>query len=580
MKLTNIELFRNKTTVTSVLQNLLEDKPESTACILIYPDKPDETYSVRQLLKRATDFAGSFESVSSDSKQLVCICLYHGLDLIAAFIGSFLAGHIPTMIAPPSPRMEREKYVLSFERMIECLRPACVVTGRDVITNLDELELGGVFTGKVIYNHEVPKRAKESDLKKFATEANPEDIVLLQHSSGTTGLQKGVALSHRAVLNQVFTYAVALSLRADDVIVSWLPLYHDMGLIACFLLPLLCGVPFVQMSPFDWVLRPVMLLEAIDRYKGTLSFLPNFAYEFLRSSVRASQMESLSLSSLRGLINCSEPVSNRTHTHFLEKFQSAGIRPDQLWACYAMAENVFAVTQSPVGIRATVDRIKRESFTNNHLSLPSEPDQKETNIFEFVSCGRPIKGTEIRIMGNDDRIYPERTIGEICIRGNSLFDGYYSRDDLTQSAFTSNGWYKTGDLGYIADGNLFITGRKKSLIIVQGRNFYSADIEAIVSEIKGVIAGRVVALGMWDERLGTESITILAETDNITPQLRGKIELEIRQRVAQELDCTVGEMHFVPPRWLIKSTSGKISHSDNKRKFLKEIVNRKSRKNA
>jgi len=188
LKLTNIELFRNKTTVTSVLQNLLEDKPESTACILIYPDKPDETYSVRQLLKRATDFAGSFESVSSDSKQLVCICLYHGLDLIAAFIGSFLAGHIPTMIAPPSPRMEREKYVLSFERMIECLRPACVVTGRDVITNLDELELGGVFTGKVIYNHEVPKRAKESDLKKFATEANPEDIVLLQHSSGTTQL--------------------------------------------------------------------------------------------------------------------------------------------------------------------------------------------------------------------------------------------------------------------------------------------------------------------------------------------------------------------------------------------------------
>ncbi|HEV8130570.1 MAG TPA: AMP-binding protein [Acidobacteriota bacterium] len=556
-------------TLTSALRERLAETPETPACTLIFLEKPEESYSLSQFLTRCSDYARHLQSVDSTQEQLVCICLYHGLDLLAAFVGSFLAGQIPTMIAPPSPRMEKEKYTSSFTKIVEHLHPRFFITDRATLGGLASLSAEGPAGCELIYQEDVSPSQARSPESSWVSPA-PESTVLIQHSSGTTGLQKGVALSHRAVLTQVHHYASILDLSAQDKIVSWLPLYHDMGLIACFLLPLLCRVPFVQLSPFDWVLRPGMLFDAIHRHQGTLCFLPNFAYEYLRSSVRHSQMSGISIASVRGLINCSEPVRAETHRRFAQTFGAAGVTPEKLWSCYAMAENVFAVTQSSVEDQMKVDVVRRAAFTEKHLALPADANGDEQR-FEFVSCGPPIPGTCIEIRDDIGNRCDERSVGEICIQGDSLFSGYYRRDDLTEAAFTGDRWYKTGDFGYLAGGELYVTGRKKDLIIVQGRNFYPSDIEAIVSETSGVVPGRVVAFGLFEERLGTESIVVLAETPATALDELEQISSTIRNEVAQQLDCTLGSVYLLPPKWLVKSTAGKIARADNKRKFLREL---------
>ncbi|HEY2930127.1 MAG TPA: AMP-binding protein [Acidobacteriota bacterium] len=551
------------------MRRRLLDDPQEELCRLIFADGPEAAFSTQDFLRRSTAYCRFFRTHSSRQQQLVCVCLYHSLDLLAAFTGAFLAGQIPSMVAPPSPRMEPQKYRLSFRRILEHLRPEYFVTEQPVLQSLGGL--AGSIDCRLVSTNEISSMT-DAELTAHWAEPSPDAVVLLQHSSGTTGLQKGVALSHRAVLAQIGHYAGVLGLTGQDRIVSWLPLYHDMGLIACFLLPLLWQVPFVQISPFDWVTRPMMLFEALHRCRGTLCFLPNFAYEFLAAGIRLSQMEGFSLQSVRGFINCSEPVSAATHRRFHARFKDAGVHPEKLWSCYAMAENVFAVTQSEPAASLKVERVDRDVFIASHKAEEIDSSSRERPVREFVSCGRPIPGTLVEVRDPSGRKCAERTVGEICIRGDSLFTGYYGRDDLTCEAFWEDHWYRTGDLGYLSGGELYVTGRKKDLIIVQGRNFYPGDIEAIVSATPGIVPGRAVAFGLMDERTGTEKIVVLAETNVSLPEELEKIQLAVRTEVAQQLDCTIGDLHLLPERWLVKSTSGKIARPDNKEKFIRELM--------
>lgn len=560
-------------TLPAVLRRRFREAPDAEACTLVFPDSADRSYSFREFFTRCCDFRESLRAALPEEGGLVCVCLYHSLDLLAAFVGGFLAGQIPAMVAPPSPRMEARKYSDSFAKILEHLHPNAFVTNAGTLRELQGFALEDAVRCRMICAEDVPGRAFLSAAGEFpGSDADPDAIVLLQHSSGTTGLQKGVALSHRAVLTQVNHYASVLKLAGSDRIVSWLPLYHDMGLIACFLLPLLSGIPFVQMSPFDWVRRPGMLFDAISRYRATLCFQPNFSYDFLSSSIRASRAADLSCASMRGFINCSEPVAAASHRRFLQRFESAGVTAEKLWSCYAMAENVFAVTQSPVGGTPGVDRVLRSAFVERHVAQSLDAAVGGREGLEFVSCGRTIPGTELEVRDDAGQPCAERVVGEILIRGDSLFEGYYRREDLSGAAFAEGGWFRTGDLGYLAGGELYVTGRKKDLIIVQGRKFYPADIEAVVSQVAGIIPGRVVAFGMLEERIGTESIVVLAETQLSEPAQSESLQSAIREEVAQQLDCTLGQIHLLPPRWLVKSTSGKIARGDSRNKFVREAM--------
>jgi acyl-CoA synthetase (AMP-forming)/AMP-acid ligase II len=397
----------------------------------------------------------------------------------------------------------------------------------------------------------------------------PDEIALLQHSSGTTGLQKGVALSHQAVFNQLGSYAEALQLRNDDVIVSWLPLYHDMGLIAGFVLPILSRVPLVLMSPFDWVRAPQRLMQSVGRYRGTLTWLPNFAYNFCAQKVRPSQLEGVDLSSWRAVINCSEPMHSASHHMFLERFHPFGLRPDALATCYAMAESVFAVTQGGIDSPVTVDHVDGRLLVTQQMAVHAQGSE---GVVQMLSAGPPIKNTRLRILDADGLDLPERRIGEIAIHSDCMLSGYFRRPDLTEKAFL-DGWYLSGDLGYLADGELYITGRKKDLIIVGGKNIYPQDLERLAGEVPGVHPGRAVAFGVFNTEMGTEDVVMLVESDEDNPAKRQAIAEQTRQRVTRGSDVALRNVQVVERGWLLKTSSGKIARSANREKYLKELSN-------
>jgi acyl-CoA synthetase (AMP-forming)/AMP-acid ligase II len=232
-----------------------------------------------------------------------------------------------------------------------------------------------------------------------------------------------------------------------------------------------------------------------------------------------------------------------------------------------MAENVFAVTQSRAGDYKVL-RVNRRLFREEHRV---ETDDTDASL-AFVSNGAPVEGTEVAVIDEHERAMPEGYVGELAVRGEYLFSGYFLREDLTREAVTAEGWYRTGDLGFVREGEVYVTGRKKDLIIVQGRNFYPADVEKVVANVEGVTAGRVVVFGLANEKTGTEGLIVLAESEEFEGERARRLSLKIRNAVAQELDCTPQDVRIVPPRWLVKSTAGKLARADNRSKYLKNFV--------
>ncbi len=380
-------------------------------------------------------------------------------------------------------------------------------------------------------------------------------------------MQKGVALSHQAVFHQLDAYANSLGLHDEDVIVSWLPLYHDMGLIAGFLMPILSGIPLVLMSPFDWVRAPYRLMQSISKYRGTLTWLPNFAYNFCAQKIRDRHVEGVDLSSLRAVINCSEPVRWESHRAFFDHFQKYGLNWSALQTSYAMAENVFGVTQSPLGGEPLVVEIDREAFMVERLArtpFDGRPSMK------MMSSGRPLENVSIRILDVEGSDLPDYAIGEVALQSNCMLTGYYNRPDLTQTAFR-DGWYLTGDYGFTINGELFVSGRKKDMIIVGGKNVYPQDLESLSYEVAGVHAGRSVAFGIFDEEQGTEEVVIIAEVDSEDETEQQRIADAIRAHITKNSAIALRHVKVVGPKWILKTSSGKTARSANREKFLKEL---------
>ena len=558
-------------TLLACAQNLAESMPNRNALTLLTPNE-SHTVTYREFFEQAARYARALEKAGVRPHDLVVLVLQHGPDVLYGFWGAMLLGAVPSIFPFLTPKLDPDRYFESVRTLVELSEVKAVITYPEMQDALED-HLRGIQTLGAILN--VTDLEPEDALDDYLGRepAQPNDTAFLQHSSGSTGLQKGVMLSHAAVLNQIAAYSTAIDLSPEDVIVSWLPLYHDMGLIAGFIMPVVQGVHLVLMSPFDWVREPHMLLNAIQTYGGTLCWLPNFAYNFLATRVRKSALSGLDLSSLRAVINCSEPVRYESHTLFANKYVPFGLPHNALATCYAMAENTFAVTQSAIGVSPTLDIIDRDLLMEQQIAHPA--DGTSVRTVTMVSCGTPIHNTEIRIVDANRRDLPERRIGEVALRSDCMLTGYYHRDDATAQAM-QDGWYFTGDLGYIADGELYITGRKKDLIIVGGKNIYPQDIEHILNDIPGVHPGRTVAFGVLNESLGTEDIAVVCEVETDDPAERDRITKEIRTRIAQTTDVMAHYVHLVEAGWLIKTSSGKIARAANRQKFLEEVLGQAS----
>ncbi|MBZ0280698.1 MAG: AMP-binding protein [Anaerolineae bacterium] len=508
--------------------------------------------------------AAALSGLGIQPGDLVVIAHTQNLESIYAFWGALLVGAIPSMFPTLTEKLDAEIYMRGMAELARLSDVKAILTTDDFAPRL-AMHVPCAVYGSGDLNRQDTRQEENKPQRHREHKGNAEEIAFLQHSSGTTGLQKGVALSHRAVLNQLASYADAIQLSQDDVIVSWLPLYHDMGLIAGFLMPLIQGVPLVLMSPFDWVQHPAMLFRAIHDYKGTLCWLPNFAYNHCARRIRQRDTEGLSAASMRLFINCSEPVHHESHQLFLERFDGLGIRPEMLSVSYAMAENTFAVTQTPIGENARLDVIDRLELENKREAVVVEADHPNAQI--RVSCGPPIRNVSVKAVDADGHDLPERHVGEIAVQSDCMLTEYYKRPDLRPF---HNGWYLTGDRGYIADGEVYIVGRSKDLIINAGKNVFPQDIEAIVNTVSGVHAGRAVVFGVPDAKEGTELIAVVAEVHSEDADERKRIGGDIRQAVARSSTVTVSYVHLVGEKWLIKTSSGKIARAANREKWLAE----------
>lgn len=553
------------TTFSERLQSHLHQTPERVAVTLQFANLPDLPISYSQLLRGAQGFSASLKKEGVAPGEVVLLILRHGEELIYSYFGAIIHGAIPSVMSFLTEKLSPERYRADLSTLISVTRPAAIVTYGEFVDEVREALKGEDSVRAVIVAESVP--AEKVNISSWSgLKRKPEDIALLQHSSGTTGLQKGVALSYQAVFNQLDAYSKVLGLNEKDVIVSWLPLYHDMGLIAGFLLPIFYGIPLVLMSPFDWVRAPYRLMQSVSKYKGTLSWLPNFAYNFCAQKIRDRHLEGVDLSTWRAVINCSEPVRWESHLAFQEKFQAYGLPENALHSSYAMAENVFAVTQSTLGSKPRVEVIEREAFMMERVVR----DANDKASVTVMSSGHALPNVQIKIVDEKGNELPERVIGEIALKSDCMLTGYYNRPDATEKAFV-DGWYVTGDYGFISGGEIFVSGRKKDMIIVGGKNVYPQDLEMLSYEVPGVHAGRSVAFGLFDEEQGTEEVVIIAEADSDDESENQKIAELIRQHVTKNSAIALRHVKVVGPKWILKTSSGKTARSANKEKYLQEL---------
>jgi acyl-CoA synthetase (AMP-forming)/AMP-acid ligase II len=336
------------------------------------------------------------------------------------------------------------------------------------------------------------------------------------------------------------------------------------------MLPMVCHTPVVMQSPLDWVMHPETMLQIVSEYKCTLAWMPNFAFQFISRRTPADRCRQYDLSPARALINCSEPVRFSSMREFQNAFSAIGLKSGALQSSYAMAENVFAVTQSDINRPSGPARIwaEGERFRSQHLIVPVAKDTP--GAVSFTSSGRMLPGNEVRIAFDSGAPIASVRVGEILVRSDSLFTGYYNRPDLTAEALV-DGWYHTGDLGFLLNDELYVVGRKKDLLIVGGENIYPQDIEELVASHPAIHDGRVIAMGVYNPDLGTEDIVVVAEVEREGLLSKAvEIEGEIRTLVVAGIGVAVRTIFLKPPKWIVKSTAGKAARSTTREKLVHE----------
>ena len=552
--------------LVEAIKDQVNKTPDKEAFVFLYADRPKERISYEQLDANACRYAHALRSSGIQSGDLIILVFDHSYDLVAAFLGALYLGAIPSIFPYFTPYSSHGAYEGRVQELVLDVQAKAVVTSEKFKAPLSEL-LVATKCRLIDINQAIKQFEKVSSEPDFEVRTN-SDTAYIQFSSGTTGLSKGTVLSHQAVLDHVYSLAEDLSFREDDVSVGWLPLYHDMGLIAQLFMPLLTGALSVLISPFHWVRCPRVHFEAIDQYKGTVSWMPNFAFKHAVRNTPEKELSGLDLSSWRLLINASEPVHLAQMIEFAEHLTPYGFSFRALSIVYGMAEVVLVATHSPLDQLPDVDWVSLSDLQSTGKAVPATPGS--TGARGITSCGYAKSDTEIKIIDESGRQLAERQVGEVLIRCPSLFDGYYRHPELTAEAL-QDGWLHSGDMGYMVDQQLYICDRKKDLIIVGGQNIYPDHLEAQTKKSLGENGGRVVAFGLEDQELGTELPVIVCEMKQI-PKGEGRELLirEIGQGVSQEFDLILADIRFVRRGWIQKTTSGKLARAATRQKYLDE----------
>jgi len=471
-----------------------------------------------------------------------------------AFFGVLFAGGIPVPLYPPFRRAQVEDHLRRQAGILRNAGASLLIIGSE-IRNVGQLMLGLCEDLRCVETVEALSRA--GPIEQIVP-AGPETIALIQYTSGSTGDPNGVVLTHANLLANIRAMGETLDASSADVFVSWLPLYHDMGLIGAWLGTLHYGVPTVIMPPLAFLADPGRWLRVMGRHRATLSAAPNFAFELCCKNVRDEDIKGLDLSSLKMLVNGAEPVSPATIERFTARFTKFGFQPEAMAPVYGLAENSVGLTFPPVGRGPIVDRVQRSALSRDgHAKMA---DAGDATALQFVACGRPIEGHEVRIVDEASAEVPERTEGRLQFKGPSATRGYFRNDEKTKALFDGE-WLESGDRAYIASGDVFITGRIKDMIIKAGRNIYPHELEELVGGVEGVRKGCVAAFPSTSEDADAERLVLLVETRLTEPDAIEALRSRIVEVTKTQLDIAPDEVVLAPPHTVPKTSSGKLRRS-------------------
>ena len=545
------------------------------------------------VLERALTFGELYSAAQRTAAELarrgvppggrVAMMLPTSRSFFVSYAGILLAGAIPVPIYPPFRADRMEEYaerqaailnnaevcmLLTFRRaeaVAHLLKPR--VRSLASVADADKL-IDAADTAPPPAPGALPAHLSGSRVRKST------DIALLQYTSGSTGDPKGVVLTHANLLANMRAIGEAVQLGPGDVGVSWLPLYHDMGLIGAWLTLLLYGVPLAVMSPLTFLTRPERWLWAFHKHHGTISAAPNFAYELCVRKVADKDIQGLDLSTWRAALNGAEPVNPETLERFASRFSQYGFRREAQLPVYGLAESALAVTVPQLNRGPLVDHVEREAFTTHGTAVPAQT--KSSSVISFVSSGGALPGHEIRIVDDQGNEIPDRTEGFLWFRGPSATIGYFQNSKATESLFPAGraanenefAWVNSGDRAYRADGELYVTGRVKDIIIKSGRNLYPHEVEELAARVDGLRKGCIVAFGLKDEGSGTEKLVVVAEVRERDSRRHPAIVAAVTDQVSQGLGMPPDRVELLPLGSIPKTSSGKLRREETKQLFL------------
>lgn len=557
-------------TVTDVLDWHAAHHGERIHIVLLDGEGHETSISYQHLAERARAVAQGLLVRGLEPGERVAIMLPTSEAFFVAFFGVLYARGVPTPIYPPARLSRVEEHLRRQAKILDNARAVILIAAQEAsaIARLLRLQLENLR--RVDSVNEL--FAASADAPQLPAIRESGDIALVQYTSGSTGDPKGVVLTHANLLANIRAMGEAMAAGPSDVFVSWLPLYHDMGLIGAWLGSLYFAAPLVVMSPLVFLVRPESWLWAIHRYKGTLSAAPNFAFELCLRRIDDAKIAGLDLRSLRMVTNGSEAVSADTIRRFMARFGPYGFGIGTMAPVYGLAENAVGLAFPPLGRPPVIDRVDRRALTEQGKATPAAPDAHDA--VELVACGRPLPGHQIRIVDASGEV-AERREGQLQFRGPSASSGYLDNRDKTAELFDGP-WLNSGDLAYVAGGDVFITGRSKDIIIRAGRHIYPEELEAAIGDLVGVRKGCVAVFGATDPHVGTEKLVVVAETRLVAAVELAALRQHIDQAATRLVDAPPEEILLVPPGSILKTSSGKLRRTATRELFLRHRLGKGS----
>lgn len=488
-------------------------KQKDKGILLIQGTDKEIFLTYEQILEKALFCLGALQDSGLKQDDFVIISFQNNIDFIISFWACVIGGIVPVPISPPSSFKGKNASLEKLINVWNTLERPVVISDAGMINNMKNNDF---YLECQEMNMLDISTLRESTLKGVMNLSATEKPAFIQFSSGSTNIPKGVVLTHKNLLTNIEGIAESAGLTSEDRVLSWMPYYHDMGLIGFHLALIALGMFQINMNPMKFVKRPTLWFDLISKHRITITSSPNFGYRLLLRKVTDKYLKVWNLSSLRLIFNGAEPISVPLVNEFMGKLAVCNLSQTSMFMVYGMAEACLAVTFPPLETKPQSHFISRNSLVDK--SIVEEVDKSAHDSLQVADEGYPVAGMQVRIVNEAGEIVPEKVLGEIQIKGDNVTSGYINNPEATIKSF-QDGWLKTGDIGFILDGRLCVTGRIKDIIFINGQNFFAHDIEFKLEEIEGVESGKVVIGGWHDEKEGREKIAIFSalrvKEDNI-----------------------------------------------------------------